>query len=92
MKINTSQKVLTLKGDAYKNGTTDLTIGGVIAEALAASQEGNKMKLYTLAQRAFSEETMDVDDADISLIRKALEKCTTYNNIIIGQTLLALEK
>lgn len=92
MTIDTSKKILTLKGDVYKHGGTDLTVGAVIAEALATSNEGEKTKLYSLAQKSFSEKSIEVDEADFLLIKNALKKCAVYNNIIIGQTLLDLEK
>ena len=92
MKIKTGQKVLTLKGEPYKQGGEELKVGHVIAESLAGDRTGGKMKMYLLAQKAYDEEEMEVDAADLSLIKKSVSECTSYNNVIVGQVLAALEE
>lgn len=92
MKIQTGKKVLTLKGEAYKQGDEELLVGHVIAEALAGDRTGGKMKMYLLAQRAYEQKELDVDAADLKLIKTSVEQCTTYNNVIVGQVLAELEE
>lgn len=92
MNINTGKALKTLKGEDYTADKEPLTIGKVIAEALAGDETGGKYKLYTLADKAFNSKTMEVDAPDLALIKNAVEKCKTYNNLIIGQTLGILEE
>lgn len=95
MKIDLEQPIKTLSGEVYKNVTKDLTLGGVISEALAASETGGKLKMYVLAQEAFKGGEMDVDSADFSLIKTAVETNKSYGNqgnIILGQALEMLNQ
>ncbi len=91
MKINTSKKVLTLKGEPYQSDGHDLKVGEVIAEALASSKMGGKMKLYSLALKSFTTDEVELDAADVALIKQSLEACDTYSTIIIGQVLEEVE-
>lgn len=92
MNIQADTKVLTLSGKPYQQSDgTDLGVGQVIAEALAVEKTGGKFKLFTLAQKFFGDATVEIDAADLALVKSAVEKCETYNNIIIGQVLGILE-
>lgn len=91
MKIDTGKAIINLKGEDYTSDGKNLTVGHVLAEALAASDMGGKMKLFLLAQKCYAAESVEMDEVDLSLTKKAVEVCKSYNNIIIGQTLLALE-
>jgi len=95
MKIDYSKKINTLAGKPYQveNGV-DLTLGDIVAEALATDQTGGKMKLYSLAQTAFKKGVSEVDSADLVLIKKAVADCKSYNGnaLILGQSLELLEE
>ncbi len=92
MKIEATKIIKNLKGDAYKADGQDLTLGAVLAEAVANYDIGGKMKIYSLSSKLYNAtETIEVDEADLSLIKKAVEGSKSYNNIILGQALLALE-
>ncbi len=92
MKIETGKIINNLKKEPYKDGDINLTVGMVIAEALAGDRTGGKMKLFLLAQKAFDNETIEVDAADLGLIKHAVEQCVSYNNVIVGQALAAIEE
>lgn len=92
MKIDTAREVTNLKGEAYVHDGKKLTVGVVVAEALASYDMGGKMKLFTMAQKAYKSDGMEVDTVDAGLITKALEKTTVFSNIITGQALLAVEE
>jgi len=91
MKISTGTVLKTLKGENYKEGEDNLTLGRVIAEAFSSDQSGGKMKMFLLAEKAFKEKEIDVDAADLTLIKKAVEGCKSYNNLVTGQALVLLE-
>lgn len=93
MKIQVNDPILTLQGEPYTIGNNEtLTLGMVLAEALATSIEGGKMKCFLLAQKCYAGKDFDADTADLAIMRKALESLTNSpysNNLISGQ---ALEK
>lgn len=91
MKIDASAPVLNLKGEPYKSEEGIVTVGSVVSDALALDQTGGKMKLYVLAKKFFDGGEVELDAVDLSLVKKAVEECKQYNNIIIGQVLLTLE-
>jgi len=72
-------------------GEEKMTVGSAVANILMAATEGGKMKLYTLAQKAYSDKSLDVDESDLSLIKKAVETNTSYTNLVTGQLLIILE-
>lgn len=91
MKIDTGKEVINLKNEPYRSDGNPLTVGQVIAEALASNPTGGKMKMYLLAEAAYKNTSLEVDAADFAMIQKAVEGCSAYNNIIIGQVLSHLE-
>jgi len=95
MKIDCSQEIHTLKGIPFKDAEgKNLTLGDVIAEVLAMDEVGGKMKLFTLAQKAYGSGDMEVDAADLSLIKKSFEKTKAYNGnaLVLGQAQKMLEE
>lgn len=93
MKLDCSQPINTLKGVPFKSDGEALTLGQVISEALAVDQTGGKMKLYALAQKAFASTEIEIDSADLSLIKRAVAECKSFqgNALILGQALEMLE-
>lgn len=94
MEIDYSHIINTLSGVPYKIEGNDLTLGDIVAEALAAHNTGGKMKLYALAQVAFKKKKATIDSADLALVKSAVETCAAYqgNALILGQSLELLEK
>ena len=96
MLINCSKVLKNLKGEEFKlSGDEKLTLGDAIAEALASDTSGGKMKVYILAVKMSEGKDVEVDAADLVLIKKAVESCKSYgtaNTIIFGQVLKELEK
>lgn len=84
MKINASEKVLNLKGEAFKNGTEDVMVGNVIADILSVSKAGGKMKMYALAQKFFQGGDVEIDAADMALVKNAVESTEGYSNVVLG--------
>jgi len=73
------------------SGEDKMTVGSALANILMGATEGGKMKLYTLAQKAYTDKTLDVDESDLSLIKKTVEANTSYTNLVTGQLLIILE-
>lgn len=96
MMIDLKAPINTIKGEQFTSGEekTPLVLGMVIAEALTMDMAGGKMKLWTLAQKAFNNNEMEVDSADMVLIKKVVADSKAYsgNIVILGQALELLEK
>lgn len=86
MKIKTSDFIKNL---ADKN--TELTIGKAIANILIGAKEGGKMKLFILAQKFYQDDEVEIDGADLSLIKKSIESAEVYSVLVTGQLLLVLD-
>lgn len=102
MKIDFTQKLVTLDGNAVKdvdvNGEAiDATMKLAIVNALLAPQKEEvsgveKIKKYELAKMIFkSEGETDVTAEDITMIKKAVEKAFP-SPMIVGQVNEMLEK
>lgn len=86
MKIKTNAKLVDLKGKELP-----LTVGEYVGNILANSK-GDKLKLFVLAQKfASSENEIDVDDADMVLVKKSIEITEIYNALVAGQLLTLLK-
>lgn len=93
MKINTKTKFKSFKGEEIKNGDKAFTFGEAIANILLDSKTGGKYKMYSLAERFHeSKGGVEIDDADLTLVRDAVENTGLYNNLINGQILKYLSK
>lgn len=91
MKINTKQTLKTLKGETIKSdGDKNLTIGEAIGNILANSDSTGKLKLFILAQKFATQEDVEIDDADLALVKSTIE-ASKVSVLIVGQLLLLLE-
>lgn len=85
MKIKATDKLKGLDGKDI-----DLTVGQAIANMLVAGEEGGKMKLYILAQDLWQKENVELDKADIALVKSIVENTKVYNVLVSGQILVIL--
>lgn len=92
MKINTKQAITDLAGKEIKSPDGVFAIGTALSNILIEAQEGGKMKLFILAQKLFNDKEVEVDEADLGIIRKAVENTKQYNNLVTGQLLQMLDK
>lgn len=94
MKINAKQKFKNFGGaDIKKEGDKPFMFGEAIANILLESQAGGKMKMYSLAERFYEAKgIVEVDEADMELIKGSVEATRLYNNLLNGQLLKYLTK
>lgn len=85
--IDLTQELVNLKGEAFKNDDKPFTVGEFLSAVLSIAPEGGKMKLYSLARRTATEESIEVDSADLALLKQSVESAKGYNNVIAGQVL-----
>ena len=90
MKINTSQEILNLKGEPLMSDGEEVTLGTVVANALLGDSTGGKMKLYILAKKFYGSKSVEVDEADLKMVKDAVSKSTSYNALVVGQAELML--
>jgi len=100
MKIKTNETIKDLKGKGIKmpskdnldkDSKEDFTVGEALSNILVAHKAGGKMKMYILAQKCATQKEFDVDKADLSLIKEAVENTAQYNNLVNGQLLVMLD-
>lgn len=93
MKINSKTTLKTLKGEAIKGAQDqDFTLGEAVSNILASTETGGKLKLFILAQKFATEDTIDVDTADLGLIKSSVENSKAYTTLVTGQILQILEE
>lgn len=92
MKIQTNKELKNLKGDIIKNEKgTPVTFGYYLGEILLADKSGGKMKLFILAQKCATQDSVEVDESDLAMIKSAVEKTEIVSNLVSGQLLVYLE-
>jgi len=91
-KIEANQILKNFKGEELKGeGGESLTVGKALSNILLLVQDGEKMKIFVLSQRLYSENGfIELDDSDFLLIKKAVESDKNYSVMVTGQLLLIL--
>ncbi len=94
MKINTTYIVKDLNSkdmtisDADGSNVRPMSIGEVVSSVLIANLAGGKMKMIILAEKFYTQEEVEVDLADLDLIKKALEDTKIFtSNLPAARTL-----
>lgn len=92
MKINSTITLKDLKGKTLPYDGHDLTLGEAIATILVTSKVAGKFKSYVLATRIADEKAPEIDDADMELIKKAVDDTETFSVLVAGQILSILDQ
>jgi len=93
MKIKTQTTIKTLKGEDIKDGEDKFfTIGKAMSEIIISSKIGGKMKCFSLAQKFYNDKEVDLDQADMVLVKNLVESTDMYNNLVTGQLLVILSE
>lgn len=92
LKLNTSTILKTLDDKEIQLDNKPASVGKVLADILATSAAGGKMKLYTLAHSLYEAKgSIELDAADVALLKTSVDQSTNYVTIVTGQLLLILE-
>jgi hypothetical protein len=92
MIIKADAPIKNLKGVPLKaEGDEVFSVGKALAEILLAAKEGGKMKLFILAQKFYDGGNIELDEADLGLVRKAVKDSEVYSALVLGQLELLLE-
>lgn len=92
MKIEANRALTNFDGKPLQNGAEEFKVGHALANILVSAQANGKMKMFVLAKRFYDEKSVELDDADLSLVKKLVEETAVYNTLVTGQILLLLEK
>lgn len=87
MKINTKTALKDITGENLKTQTGDLTLGEVLANIVLVDEGIGKLKGYSLGMKFAQEDEAELDEADMQVLKKAIETTKVYNNLVAGQTL-----
>ena len=92
MKINTKAILTNFEGKPLLNeDKTEVTVGEALSSVLINAKHGGKMKIFVLAEKIYKEPEVEVDTADLSLIKDACEKSEIFTVLVLGQLLKILE-
>jgi len=98
MKIKTAQVLTSLDGKALKTEGSELTVGNAIASMLLAPRSEreiyhfDKVKSFVLAKKFYSDDEVDIDDADNKKLTDTIESDSTFGPVVSGQILLLLNE
>jgi len=92
MKIKTHTTIKTLDGKDIKDVDKSFTIGQALSEIIISSKIGGKMKCFSLAQKFYNDEEVNLDQADIVLVKNLVESTDLYTNLVTGQILVILSE
>lgn len=88
MKINTKTLIKDVSGKPMPTQEGDLSLGVVIGNILFSDESIGKLKGYTLGMKFYQDEEVDVDEADLQAIKRAIETTKVFpSNLITGQAL-----
>ena len=96
MIINTDVIIKNLDGTKIpsdKDG--EFTVGRAIGIILSSDREQKKfdaLKAYILAQKFYSDKSVDIDKADLKSLTEILQGTKAYPPLVLGQLLLAIEE
>lgn len=92
MILKTNTPLIDLAGKELKDSEgAVVTLGRALANVMIAAQEGGKMKLYALSTKMYKDKSVDLDDADLALVKRVVSTSTIYNALVLGQIELVLE-
>ncbi len=92
MKINTKIAIKDLSGKEVKDGEKVFTLGQALSNIVVGAKEGGKMKLYILATKLFQDDTVEVDESDLNLIKSAVKSTEVYGALVAGQCEMLLDE
>ena len=93
MNIDLTVELKDLAGNKIPDGDGFFTLGKALGNIVAGADVGGKMKLFILGTKLFQEKTITVDDADLALIKSAVEATNVYpGSLIPGQCAQLLEE
>lgn len=93
MKINTKKLLVDFRGkEIFNELNQPTTIGEVLSQTLGFERKGGNMKTYLIGRKCSEQDEVEIDSADMALIKPILQKSETYPNVVLGQILLYLEE
>lgn len=93
MIIKTNTVLKNLKGVDLKNADGEVvTLGEALGNVLLSAKEQGKMKLYVLAQKCANNKSVEVDEADLALVKRAVSTSEIYGALVLGQCEILLDE
>lgn len=106
MKLNLTQILKLRNGEIIKDRSGEtLTLGLALSSIIDSAEIGGKFKANILAQKFYSDKTIDLDGADLRLVEQGVEASKQFvtrfqdghqdhslNTIICGQILEILDE
>lgn len=93
MKLKTNTVIKTLKGQPFKDGVDEVTVGTALSNIMSFDKGAGKFKGYILAKKLMEGKDIDIDKADLALIKKAVETTEVYaSNILLGFLIETLDE
>lgn len=91
-KINTKATLTNLDGKEYEDKGEKLTLGTALVAILDAAKIQGRYKIISIIEKLHTQDEVQLDDADFSIVKKAVEETQMFaSNIFVGSILKALD-
>lgn len=92
MKIDTQVILKDLAGkDILDEKKEGFKLGQALANIVVGAKEGGKMKLFLLGTKLFQDKSVEVDEADLNLLKNTVKSTEVYGALVAGQVELYLD-
>jgi len=89
MRLNLNKSLLDLSGKEFINGN----IGKIVANSLASTPDKKHyLKFFGWAQKLYDGETIDIDKADLKLLKEFIENNPDFTVLLVAQTMELFEE
>ncbi len=94
MNFQFSKIAVDLSGAEIKEGNTEtgLSLGRVLANAMASQSKGDAIKFYDWSKRLYANEPLNLDRSDVKTITAFVEDSQTMTILLKAQLLEILSK
>lgn len=87
-KINLKKPLLLISGKPVIEGGKELILSEVISESIVQdTSTENALKLHSLCEKIYQSGTLEVDDSDLEIFKKAVESNRYITILVKGQVL-----
>lgn len=92
MLINCKEILKDLAGeDILDEKKEKFTLGHALGNIVVSAKEGGKMKLFLLGTKLYQNSKVEVDEADLALLKSVVKSSEAYGALILGQCEQTLE-
>lgn len=84
-KINLGKQLKNFDGE-----NLGITVGQALSKIIV-QEKGDPLRYFTMGQKFFNDKSIEIEPADLEILKKAVGSNEVYNALVNGQILLELQ-